>query len=224
MVHKMVIAISNLSPPESLDLGEVVRHMLDGAASAGAVCERYILTGGAGPEAHADGPAVSVSSRKEIRQLVTRAAEADQLILALTGDCEGGKSAFSRFADACYEAVTWSSLADIADPVDAPFAGRSEIAAAVRFAVPWRSITTEHRGVVIVHPTGPVGDHDDPFCENRFFVLEELLRVLGFMPSGRILSTGLFFPPIEENPILSQQAFQLGRGLAASHISTPAAT
>ena len=81
------------------------------------------------------------------------------------------------------------------------------------FVVPGRVPGDLHKGITILHPDGQMPDHDDPFSENGFFVLEEVQRVLGFMPSGRVLSTGLFDTPLESNPILKRQALEIGRRL-----------
>ena len=82
-----------------------------------------------------------------------------------------------------------------------------------RFPVARLPSSPDHRGLVVLCPGADVPDHDDPFSEKSFFLAEEMLRILGFLPSGRILATGLYYPPLDENPLLKEQAFDLGSRL-----------
>jgi len=218
VTEKTVIAITNVPLGASSELGGIIEGMLEGARAAGSQTAHFVITNGGDARTMPETDCVTDAYTPEsMSELVERARRADQLILGAAGAPRKPGSAFATFIDVCYERSRWMSLADVSgteagglgirgggDPRD------------LKFPVPTRPVSEEHTGVVVVAPPEDAPDHDDPFCEDSFFVLEELERLLGFMPSGRILSTGLFYPPLEDNPILKQQAYEMGRRLAGA--------
>ena len=221
MAQPSVIAVSVCSSAESLDLPHIAECVLDGAREAGFATEHFLLA----DPAEGDFPVSEaysgiVTSLDAARSLVRHLTGAQHLVLGLAGGSRRGDSPISSLSRACYDTAKWTSLGQLID------AGEVEIAVApsadpgqFRFPVSWRPLVEEHKGLSILHPPREIPDHDDPFCENAFFLLEELQRLLGFMPSGRILSTGLFDPPLDQNPMLKRQAFELGRHLAVEPLS-----
>jgi hypothetical protein len=144
--------------------------------------------------------------------LARHAADFDHIILASSGAPREPGSPTALFVKACYTSARWLSLTTLAEGSEVDL-GLASDGAEFKFTVPWRPITSAHKGLVIIGPPDAAVDHDGPFSEESFFVLEEVERLLGFMPSGRILATGLFCPPLEDNPILKRQTLELGRAL-----------
>lgn len=158
----------------------------------------------------------------EVADLVADVQDTDHIIIGLEGGGVPGGAAFEEFRRAVYSKARWMSLADVigkegADVRIAP-PGRPED---FRFPVPRRPASPDHRGLVVLCPGADVPDHDDPFSEKCFFLAEEMLRILGFLPSGRILATGLYYPPLDENPLLKKQAFNLGSRLVTGSAAIP---
>lgn len=208
-----VLAV-NFSVSVSGDWEPIVEMLLQGARSGGAATEKYFASEGGSSPVSGDGqPWETVSDSEGVASLIARAKEADHVILSVSGDMAFENSIFTKFVDACYEGTEWMSLAD-AFPPDG--AGTQEAMLegleTIRFPVD-RSRNASGRALTVVGPPYDIGESTDPFCENRFFILEETARVLGFTPAGRILCTGLFFPPVGENPVLEAQALELGRSL-----------
>ncbi len=194
---------------EGGDLRQIIAEMLSGSASAGGRTRRLSIMSDA-----AEG-VETFDGQDGMQRLVEAVAQSDHLILGLGGALDPSDDEFASFRDECYRQAKWVSLADIAGQEGVQITVRDpQSIAAFRFPMPRRELTGNHRGVIIVTGPAEVPDHDDPFLEKSFFLAEELLRILGFQPSGRILATGLYTPPIEHNPYLQEQAFELGRRLA----------
>jgi len=202
------------------ETGKVVDAMLDGVRSAGCQVEHFLLCRpGDCPQDAASAFDGVAQDKAAIQNVLARASAADHLILGLTGKSGQGNRAFHELRDACYEGARWLSLGDVVgNDGDAKTPPEADLHA-VAFPAARRALTDAHRALAVYEPPDEVLDHDDPFCESAFFLVEELQRLLGFLPVGRVLSTGLFRPPLDENPVLKQQAFELGKRLVTGAIS-----
>lgn len=206
-------------------VGHIVERMLDGARAGGAETEHFILCSSITdvPENMA-GRVKVIDSRERMKEVISSISGAGHLIIGLTGEPRKPGALFGDFLDVCYENAKWIAITGGATPdevieteEEAEEAGQIE--AKVKFPSQPRPITDEHRGLVIFQPIRGDYDDKDPWSDRTFFILEEAMRILGFMPSGRILSTGLFYPPLDENPVLNEQAYGLGRRLAYQSVT-----
>jgi hypothetical protein len=202
------------------DTSRIVEEMLSGCRSAGARTRHLVVTDAvqSRPESCADGFETVVTPH-EIPSSVDTLADSDHIIMGVSASAAERTEARGTFRAECYRRARWMSLADVIGKYGArvrmsPGASPADF----RFPLPRRELSVAHRGLVVFSPPWEIPDHTDPFCENSFFVLEELMRILGFMPQGRILATGLYYPPLEENPMLKDQAFELGRHLVAGGV------
>ena len=215
--HKTIaITIAGLTG----EIGKVVDAMLDGVRSAGCEAEHFLLCRpGDCPQDAASTFDGVAQDKAAMRNVLERASGAEHLILGLTGRSGQGNRAFHELRDACYEGAKWISLGDVVgNDSEAKTPPEADLQA-VAFPAPRRALTDAHRALAVYEPPDEVLDHDDPFCESAFFLVEELQRLLGFLPVGRVLSTGLFCPPLDENPVLKQQTFELGKRLVTGAIS-----
>jgi hypothetical protein len=219
MSKRSVAAVSIDCSSGSAELCRTMEYILEGARSAGAETKHYELCR-AGEGDGAQEGAEKVLTPEGTQQLIEKLASADRVVLGVTGAARGAGTLVSEFVDACYESARWASLADIVAAEDLESAVKAgDDAGQMRFTVGRRPVSERHRGIIVLNPGGEVTDHGDPFCEDTFFMMEEVLRLLGVMPVGRILSTGLFDPAIEGNPILKRQALELGRRLMTDAVA-----
>ncbi|MHC4714776.1 MAG: Rossmann-fold NAD(P)-binding domain-containing protein [Planctomycetota bacterium] len=210
-MDRSTVASLECTTGEAGDLREILAEMLSGGSSAGARTRHLVLSL---EEAGGHEGVELFAGAERLEDLVDALADCDHLILGLGAAHGAPDGMFAGLRDECYRQARWVSLADVAGQQGVEIQVReSQNLDDFRFPVPRRDLTGEHRGLVVVTAPAAVPDHDDPFLEKSFFVAEELLCILGFRPSGRILATGLYGPPIEENPYLQEQAFELGRRL-----------
>lgn len=199
------------------DTSPIIDSMLSGCRAAGAQTRHFVLS--ADHDALLEGlpgDVECVSGTDGITALVETIERADHAIMGLAAPADLEGPVFKAFKEAGYAKARWMTLADVAG--ERAFDVRkmpAERPEDFRFPVPAQELTGEHRGLVVLKPPSDIPDHDDPFSENTFFVVEELLRILGFLPSGRILATGFYYPPLEDNPFLQEQSFELGQRLLA---------
>ncbi len=201
------------------DTAHIMDEMLSGAKAAGGVLRRFVIPSqGDDPQAAADTEVAADAAG--LQSLLDALSNADHAIIGAGTVPLSSDEAFGRLRDGCYMRARWVTLADLDGRAGAKIRLRDgQRLEDFRFPMPRREPTGRHRGLAILTPPPEMPDHDDPFADNSFFVMEEALRIMGFMPAGRILATGLYFPPIESNPMLRQQAFELGRQLVRGAIS-----
>lgn len=211
-VGKTIVRALDFSSSDG-DLARIVDRILEGSGAAGADA------GHAGLARENDVTAPPAEVALNARAPLGEIESATHVIVCASGRSGEFGRAFEEFRESAYGASDWKSLADVAgqDGVEIKVRPGVELSD-FRFPVAKRELSEAHRALVVLDPPAEVPDHDDPFCEEAFFVLEELLSVLGFLPSGRILTTGLYFPSLEENPILKRQAFELGRELVVGRV------
>ena len=224
MSQSRVVAVSAGPSQDSNELARVVSCVLDGARQAGSETKHFILLSPHDATAvRNDTYGGLVTDPASIDSLVREAIAADHLVLGVAGTPRRPSSPIASFIDACYGSAEWLSLAGLVALENAGFSFDPQAdSRTFKFPVSRRPLTDAHRGLVVLHPPREIPDHDDPFCESMFFVLEEVQRLLGFLPIGRILSTGLFDPPLDRNPILQRQALEIGRHLVSDIISAGA--
>ena len=198
----------------------IIDEMLSGAESAGAAARRFLIpTQDPGDPVESSGVEILFDGAG-LEAAIEALADADHAIIGAGALPLISDKVFEKLRNACYRQARWVTLADLD--------GRDGFQITLRpgqrledfsFPTPRRELSNRHRGLVILTPPDDAPDHDDPFAENSFFLLEELLRLMGFTPSGRILATGMYFPPIDQNPVLQQQAFDLGRKLVRGAVA-----
>lgn len=222
MDHIRVVALDVIAGGSD-DEVYIISEMLAGAASAGAETSHSVLRF----DSRADIPSLPQGARvyrepSDVSSLVEELAAADHIIVGSNAVPLDGNGEFQAFRDAVYRQAEWRTLADVVESegfqVTVRPPGRLED---FKFPVPRREPTHEHRALAVLTPPSKIPDHDDPFGESSFFVLEEALRILGFQPSGRILATGLYEAPIEQNAVLRDEAFELGRRIASGAVIVP---
>jgi len=216
-----VIAVTSDCVPTSMHIRQIVAAVLEGSASAGSRTRHFVLCRqGVIPTDPSTGGCEVVIGRRAMTALSRDLAAADHVVIGAVGEALTPGTVFAEFVECCYENTKWVTFAEFAGEEGAEVhVGPSADFKDMKIAVAARPVRRENRGLIIVEPPCPTPEHTDPFCENAFFVLEELERVLGFMPVGRILSTGLFDAPIEHNPILHKQALEMGQRLVTGEIA-----
>lgn len=198
----------------------IIDEMLSGAESAGAATRPFLIPAQDPRDPVESGEVEILSDAAGLEAAVEALAAADHAIIGAAAVPLISDKVFGKLRDACYMQARWVTLADLdgRDGVEITLRSGQRLED-FRFPTPRRELDGCHRGLVILTPPDEASDHDDPFAESSFFLMEELLRIMGFTPSGRILATGMYFPPIDENPILQRQAFELGRKLVRGAVA-----
>lgn len=199
----------------------MLESILEGARGRGCAVEHHLVTDSDGAGVSSPKGFTGIASDEDsVNSLARHATQFDHIIIAASGTPREAGSPMALFVKACYSNARWLDLATLVRGAEADISLASD-GSEFRFTAPARPITGANRGLVIYQPSNGHTDHDGPWSEDAFFALEEVERLLGFMPSGRILATGLFSPPLEDNPVLRRQTVELGRNLVPSH-SEPA--
>jgi len=191
----------------------IIDEMLAGARAEGARVSRFLIPAD-GDDVPDEGALTVAADDAVLEAAMETLSTADHCIIGAGVVALMSDGAFRRLRDGCYLRARWVTLADLEGHEDLRIELRpGQRLEDFRFPMPRRELTSRHRGLTVLTPPPEMPDHEDPFAETSFFLVEEILRIMGFMPAGRILATGLYFPPIEANPLLKQQAFDLGRRL-----------